>query len=277
MADPFHIRFNIDVPVEEAQRRFVNRMENRILKIMENASRFANTNLDSITIDVETTLGEPHLTYVGTSGVFIQVWRKRVDNDFSRCFRAIEGLYQALDLSFEKTQLNAAVNETLAQSETDLGIHWQEGIFARKGAGLLDEALVNEPLRWLTEGQYQNVRAAFEKGLKHFLEGEKEPERLADAVTDMYEATEAMAKIVTNRPAKDLSALREEFVSKISLPDAYKTILKEYIDYGCDYRHALKNKQPRKWPQLHEAEGFVYLTGLLIRLAMEARKSNSQP
>ena len=131
--------------------------------------------------------------------------------------------------------------------------------------------MVNEPLCWITEGQYQNVRTAFEKGLKHFLEGENEPERLADAVTDMYEATEAMAKIVTDKPSKDLSTLREEFVSKLGLPDACKKILEGYVEYGCLYRHA-PGARPRKQPQLHEAEAFVYLTGVVLRFAIEAQK-----
>jgi hypothetical protein len=45
------------------------------------------------------------------------------------------------------------------------------------------------------------------------LEGTKDKQRFGDAVTDMYEALEAMVKIVTGKPAKDLSALREEFVA----------------------------------------------------------------
>ena len=113
----------------------------------------------------------------------------------------------------------------------------------------------------------------FQKGLRHFLEGTKEPERLADSVTDMYEASEALAKIVTNKPTKDLSTLREELISKLKLPGFYKKMLKEYIDYGCEFRHAVEKGKPRSWPTPHEAEAFVYLTGVFIRLAVEAMKS----
>lgn len=117
------------------------------------------------------------------------------------------------------------VEEALELSETDLGVSWENGIFLKKGAKLLDERLVNEPLRWLGDPAYRNVLTPFEKGLKHFLEGGKEPERLADSITDMYEATEALAKIVTNKPTKDLSALREDFISKVGLPELYKKML----------------------------------------------------
>jgi hypothetical protein len=87
----------------------------------------------------------------------------------------------------------------------------------------------------------------------------------------MYEALEAMAKIVTGK-SKDLSALREEFVSKLKLTDSHRRMLKEYIDYGCDFRHALEAGQPRTWPLEHEAENFVYMTGVFIRLAIQAEK-----
>ena len=89
----------------------------------------------------------------------------------------------------------------------------------------------------------------------------------------MYEATEALAKIVTNKPSRDLSALREEFVSKLRLPEDYKIMLRGYIDYGCDFRHALEQGKLRSWPAPHEAEAFVYSTGLFIRLAIESMKS----
>ena len=197
MAEPFHVRFNIDLPIEEAQRRFMNRIENYVLMVLrdlQDSYRHQNQfALDPIIVLVEAELGEPHLTFVSSPGVFIEVWRKRIGNDFSRCLQAIEGLYPALQLQYREIQsrLNKAVLLALSQSEMDLGVSWQQGIFTKKGAKLLDERLVNEPLRWLADPAYQNVLVPFEKGIKHFLEGEKEPERLADAVTDMYEATEA--------------------------------------------------------------------------------------
>ncbi len=276
MAEPFYVRFNINPPSEEAQKKFMNRIENYVRLLMnglEDSGR--GRELDNLLILVEVKLGEPHLNYASSSHVFIEVWRKRIGNDFSRCLQAVEGLYQALQPEYQngRDSLNNAVVRALAQSETDLGIAWQEGIFTKKGAKFLDDKLVNEPLRWLGDPAYRNVLTPFKKGLRHFLEGAKEPERLADAIRDMYEATEALAKIVTEKRTKELSALREEFVSKLRLPEPYKKMLREYIDYGCEFRHALEQGKPREWPSPNEAEAFVYLTGLFIRLAIEAMKS----
>jgi hypothetical protein len=74
--------------------------------------------------------------------------------------------------------------------------------------------LVNENLDWLSKQEFTSVLQPFEKALKHFLEARNSPERLAHTITDMYEALEAMAKIV-NGNDKDLSSNREAFISKL--------------------------------------------------------------
>jgi hypothetical protein len=88
----------------------------------------------------------------------------------------------------------------------------------------------------------------------------------------MYESVEAMAKIVTGKPTKDLSATRDEFVSTLRLSAFHKTLIKEYVEYGCQFRHAVNTDKQRSWPLEHEAEHFVYLTGSFIRLAIQSEK-----
>lgn len=94
MPDPFHVRFNIDVPIEEARRRFINRIENGVLKLAqvidgEWRARHVNA-LDPLIIEVESALGEPHLSHVSSPGVFIGVWRERIHGEFRRCLIAVE-------------------------------------------------------------------------------------------------------------------------------------------------------------------------------------------
>lgn len=279
MADPFHVRFKIDVPNEEAQRRFINRIENRVLNLVQALDKAGRTNsvnvINPLIVEVESALGEPHLTHVGSPSVFIEVWRERIKGDFSRCLIAVEKLHEIVSVQFDELgsrKITAVITESLGQSETDLGISWQNGFFSKKGAELLDDELVNEALGWLADPKYRNVLVPFQKGLSHLLEGTRDAQRLGDTVTDMYEALEAMAKIVTGKPTKDLSGLREEFIGKLGLPESHKTMLKAYIEYGCDFRHALDAGQKRTWPLEHEAENFVYLTGIFIRLAIQSEK-----
>ena len=126
---------------------------------------------------------------------------------------------------------------------------------------------MNDPLSWLREKQYESVLGPFEKGLSHFVTAKSQPKMLSDVITDMYEALEALAKIVTGRDSKDLSANREDFVSKLGVSGAYSRILREYIAYANGYRHAAPNNTSRELANPKEVESFVYLTGLFIRLA----------
>jgi hypothetical protein len=137
----------------------------------------------------------------------------------------------------------------------------------QKGAALLDQKLVNDTLHWLRGAGYDSVLKPFEKGLHHLLEAHIKKDGLSDVITDMYEAVEALAKKVTGRD-KDLSENRELFISKVKASDHYKVMLKDYIDYANDFRHAEREGKPKPQLSEREVESFVYLTGIFIRLAM---------
>jgi hypothetical protein len=111
------------------------------------------------------------------------------------------------------------------------------------------------------------VLTPFSRGLANLLQGEKEPARLSAAVTDAYESLEAMAKIVTKSDV-DLSANRERFIKQLPVSPEYRKLLKEYVDYGCRFRHAASDNRPKPNASTKEVESFVYLTGLLLRIAM---------
>ncbi len=67
---------------------------------------------------------------------------------------------------------------------------------------------------------------------------------------------------------KELSANQELFIKEVKASDGYKKILKEYVSYGCDFRHAVEAGEKRPQISHKEAESFIYLTGLFISLAM---------
>ena len=283
MSQLFHRRFNINIDNIEAEHRFVNRIQNEIIKFAREINK-ANSGpgnqfggsriLDPLMIEVETHLGCTHDGFIIDDSKFAKRWNSLVGGNFLICLQGVEGLYDILHRALpQKLKLfNDAVADILSMSEEDLGIAWENGIFIKKGAGVLDGALVNEPFRWLSDLRYENVLIPFRKGLEHFLEGDRKPDRFSDVITDMYEAMEALSKLLTGRPTKDLSANRDQFIAKLGLSEAYKKILKEYIDYGCAFRHAA-GVQPRTSPKPQETEAFVYLTGLFIRLAIQSDKN----
>ncbi len=261
MAAKFHERFEIEVGVKEAQRRFTARVDNLVF------AQFIGIGLQARQVEVvryiASILGDRYThNYLGVlSGAA----------DFHRHLQAVEALYAYVGQdryeAAKQAQLTETVLAILDMSETDIGVRWESGHFIPEGARLLDDKLVNDPLRWLRARGHANVLNPYEKGLEHLLQSQKNPALLSDVVTDMYEALEALAKVTTGREA-DLSANRELFISKVKVSDAYKRLLREYIEYANDFRHAAEQGTVRPTPSAAEVEGFVYLTGTFIRLAM---------
>jgi hypothetical protein len=258
MSRDFYHRFDLSIGLDEAQRRFVNRAKNVILETF----LFTQYPLeyDEIKRRIITTLGERVKRYTSIDDY--------IEDNFYKCLISIEAVALRVYAGSHREEFDQIVITLLLQSEVDLGIRWEKGKFLRSGAKLLDDQLVNKPLHWLGDKKYGTVLAPFSKGLHHFVEAQKRPELLADVITDMYEALEALAKIITGRQDKDLSANRELFLKQVKASDAYKVLLKDYIEYANNFRHALKEGEKRPALSEGEVESFVYLTGIFIRLAM---------
>ncbi len=255
MAAKFHERFEIDIGAGEARRRFTARVANLVFE------RYLGNHYDTwgrykAAEYVASVLGDRHASnYLAALGG---------SADFHRHLQAVEALHDYIvrdeaeySSHTKRDALNEVVKHILAMSEIDIGVRWEGGRFIPQGARLLDDRLVNDPLQWLrARGHAQ-----------HLLQSQQNAALLSDVVTDMYEALEALAKVVTGREA-DLSANRELFISRVKASDGYKRLLRDYIDYANDYRHAAEQGTVRPTPLAAEVENFVYLTGIFIRLAL---------
>ena len=258
----FHQRFSIEVGLDEARQMFVNRVLNTVQAIFPllNSVHYKDRKHDIMLNRVASTLGKRY--------AWTDIFSLYCGNDFTETLRCVEALYHSLGSSSEQATLGAEVMLALYDSEVDIGVEWRNGVFWSKGAILLDQALVNEPLEWMSEPTYKSVLQPFKKALSDYLESNAKPEKLADVITDMYEALEAMAKIVTGND-REMSGNRELFISRISLDKHYAKMLKDYIGYANEYRHAVALGQTKKPPSEHETEAFMYMTGLFIRLAIK--------
>jgi len=249
MNQKFHERFAIKIDKEEAERRFVNRAFNTFFKVCG----------ESTTKEIAMALGEKYYP--------AQNIRMYTMDDFYNTLQALEVVYDLSD-HHNKREFGLTVGRILHESEINLGIRWENSRFIPSGAKLLDKELVNESLRWLSDKKYESVLDPFSKGLEHFVHVGKRPELLLDVITDMYEALEALAKIVTGKD-KDLSANAELFIKKLGVSESYKKILKDYISYANEFRHAQKEGRKRPKASIAEVESFMYLTGVFIRLATQ--------
>lgn len=262
---PFHKRFDIEINDEQAESHFVSRILNLIeVNFPGLQTHYINRG------EKDGRILKLIATELGIRCDNEYLFSTYVQDDFVKLLHALEALYNILELLKEGsgTRVEMLVETAILKSEIDLGIEWKGGIFKKAGAKLLDEGLVNEPLQWLDDPKYKNVLNPFKKGLSDYMEIQRNPKRLSDTVTDMYEALESMAKIVTGRD-DDLSGNRESFITKLKLSNYYKKMLKDYIGYACEYRHGVKPGKQRELPKPNEVEAFIYTTGLFIRLAIQ--------
>jgi hypothetical protein len=254
---PFHERFDIEVGADAAKRWFINRATNEVFDHMR--SHLHQSNYEDVKRAVASSLG---IRYKQQNAI-----ESYVGGDFQRCLQALEAVYDATEGYAVHQEVSDRISSIVRRSEIDLGVDWQPPIFVRIGAHLLDEQLVNEPLRWLSEPRYTTVYEPFEKGLHDYVEAINSPNRLSDVVTEMYVAIEALARVVTGRN-RDLSGNREMFISRIGASEYYKQLLRDYITYANQYRHATQQNRTRPPLTEPEVEAFIYLTGLFIRLAI---------
>lgn len=259
MTKKFHERFGIDLGVDEAKRRFVNRVKNALFSQVMRYVTYKHGSLtaDSLEQHICQKLGE---RWKGSGSL-----GNLIGDNFESCMHAVEALYSHPNHIGEADRI---ANSIMEEMEIDIGIRWENGRFLASGAPALDKALVDDVLGLIQTTASQGINQAFTKGLHHLLNSSKKPELLSDVVADMYEALEALAKIVCGND-KDLSANREALVSKLNLSDNYKQIMKQFIEYANDlHRHAGERGQAKPAPVRREVEAFMYFTGLIIRLAL---------
>jgi len=275
----FHVRFNIDLNVDHVKKVFVNRIRNGIdseFFWLENSvvynidePEYRSQSWRNVLRHIANGLG---MRYDDTCNFSDYIMDEELEEeDFVLFIHALELLHEIFS-EFEgkwRTNLENIITSALRQSEIDIGIRWRQGVFWPSGAKSLDNELVNQNLEWLSDRQFVNVLRPFEKGLRHYLEAQDKPERLNDAITDVYESFESMAKIV-NENDRDLSANREAFIKRLGINVHYSRMLKEYISYANQYRHGSGDTEPRPIPSEIEVEAFIYSTGLFLRLAKRA-------
>ena len=285
----FNKRFDIEVDMEEARKKFTNRVYNEIFdnlpcsRIFSDQSFSENqiTSYQSSVRPIVSALGKEYKPWGATPETRLRYY---IDS-FYDVLEAVEAIYSIeskkdVNDYWEKIspqeRLDEKIRNILTQSELDIGIRWQDGKFWPKGAELLDDKLVNDPLKWLRDRGYSTVTDPFEKALRHFIEAGSRPELLSDAIGNSYIALEALAKIVVGNNS-DLSTNKKPFVKRLNGNNFHEQIFKvleKYLYAGNPYRHGDNLEKPLPELTHAETEFFLYLTGTFIRLAMENWESS---
>jgi len=157
--------------------------------------------------------------------------------------------------------IDARISNALSQATCDLGVRWKDGLFYPSGAEELDKALIEEPLVWLDK--YPNEREDYKRALDCYVEGT----HLGDVVRNCYTALEGVSRAIL-RNSKTLDNNKDALLAIIELSDGWKSILGAYINYAHDFRHA---SEGRYTASKEEAEAFLYMTGLIMRLLISKK------
>ncbi len=189
--------------------------------------------------------------------------RTLTDGTFTATLVVLCAMYQHLAEKgpYESQEwLSQEIEKVLSRCTCDIGVRWKEGFFYLAGAEELDKPLIEDALTWLRD--YPSEEKDYRAALHHYTARDS----LADVVTNCYSAVEGLARsVLGNR--KTLDKNKDELLAKIGLSNGWKSLMANYINYAHDYRHS---SETRHTITKQEAEAYLYMTGLIIRLTIES-------
>ncbi len=154
MTKKIHERFGLDLGVNEAKRRFVNRVLDFLIHEIHIVA------CQRYGIDVWISLERHICSKLGEQWRSPRCLSSVVNNDFEKSLQALEALYahpNFVDLA------NDGITSILQDTEIDIGIRWENGRFLPSGAPVLDQKPVDDVLGILSSSQRKGVSDAFMK------------------------------------------------------------------------------------------------------------------
>lgn len=195
---------------------------------------------------------------------FIPELKELIGNDFVRTLQILILVREAVKGTDYLELVDRGIEIALASATTDIGIRYTDGMFYPSGAKELDERLIEDNLLWLKG--YDAVRTQFATTLEHFKKSLTQESARKDAITNAYSAMEGLARAILGN-SKNFDSNSNTVVERLGLPNEYKNILHYYKEIAHEYssRHAGSAFSHA------ETEGFIYLTGVLMRLLLQKK------
>lgn len=256
----FNQIFGAEESLEDERRRFVDRVNQVIFSSTEDMAGYS-TIFRQVCFELGINADERIKAWrnsIGVSQYSVPELITLTLKSFNETLLVLSILYHCFK---EKQGLAQTIELVLSKSTCDLGVRWHEGFFYPSGAKELDESLIEESLIWLKE--YPDEQQNYKNALENY----SKDEHSVDVVTNCYSALEGVArKILSNN--KTLGNNSKLLLAKIGLSQGWKTILDAFINHTHNSRHAGKGRHEIS---KEEAEAFLYMTGLFIRLLIESR------
>ncbi len=265
----FNEVFGLEDRIEEEKERFVNRVNQKIFNVLDTEllEQFDYPELyESVCFELGVNVHDFRQRELNRDYIlFAPAAIKTITGDnFEKTLIVLCTLYREIKLEYlgrpGRQWLSEVVNFILSRCTLDIGVRWKDGFFYPSGAEELDKPLVEETMTWLKH--YPNESKNFLTALQCYMMGDS----LTDVISNCYSSVEGMARNLLGNQ-KTLDNNKDELLAKINLSDGWKSILANYINYAHNYRHA---SPERHNITKHEAEAYLYMTGLIIRLIIES-------
>jgi hypothetical protein len=202
------------------------------------------------------------------SGTLVPSLRSLTGDEFTETLKVLGLLHTALAKNSGGQQmLSNSIEAALGQATVELGVTWNEGMFYPSGAQELDEALIEEPFKWLDD--FPNEKADYLKAVTAYAS-----KQLGEVIISCYVAVEGVARNILGN-SRTLDNNREGLMQKLGLSQEWKALLSNFITYANEFkRHASENRH-----NLNpiEVEGFLYMTGVLLRMMILTAKTKQAP
>ena len=262
----FNKAFGLQADLDEEKRRFVQRINQTILKGIQEGPY--PDDYERVFRRVCYGLGENAGDLISNANQYsysvslaIPGLRALTGDDFTATLKVLVLLHGALHPQ-NVVRLNQSIELALASAATDLGIRWKSGLFYPSGAKELDEKLINDNLDFLQT--WPDVRAQFSTALTHFRSSLQNVAGRKDAITNAYSAVEGLARATLSND-KSFDNNSNALVDFTGLPSEYKNI----VHYYKQIAHRYSSRHAGEEFSHSETEAFIYLTGLLMRLILE--------
>lgn len=195
------------------------------------------------------------------TGIAIPSIRSLTRDEFTETLRVLELLYEALAKApREQEAIGGWIEAAFSHCTVDLGVSWKDGMFYPSGAQDLDQSLIEEPWEWLAD--FPPERADLLKALTAYRE-----RRLDEVITNCYLAVEGIAREVLGNK-RTLDNNREELLKRVGLSQEWKSLLSNFIIYANEFKRHASDQRHKLNPV--EVEGFLYLSGLILRMVIRA-------
>lgn len=257
-------RFNINVTLEDAQKKFINKINN----ILFNSQAFNSSTfkIEDFTWEFCNNIGLKYVSYQHFHDTYL------VGIPFNEYLFRLQCL---LDILYSRNTekhhiLFSLIDNAIDTSAIDIGLRIK--FYKKKsakiyfsGSKLLDNRLVDDILGVLEGEDKSAIKLAFEKGLKEFLESRREKDKLKNSIRDMQLACDEVVKFLFGDKNFGFRHLfKNDRWNKIGLNEYQKQIfwsLNEYVDKL--FKHKADSKVNSE-----DAEFVIYLTGLFIRIIL---------